>query len=111
LVRSSNTVTAYTSGNSVDWTQLGSSLTISMATNVYVGLFANSGDTSSLGTATFDNVSVNQSSSPAPIISSISATTGSVGTGVQISGSSEHGQQSSVFHDNLTGLAVHVAGH
>ncbi len=86
LVRSGSTFTAYTSTDCVDWTQFGSA-TINMATNVYVGLFVNSGDTSSLGTATFDNVSVSQTSSPAPIITSISATTGSVGSQVVIGGS------------------------
>jgi hypothetical protein len=42
----------------VNWTQLGTSQTISMAQNVYVGLAVNSGSTSALATATFDNVSV-----------------------------------------------------
>ncbi len=54
LVRSGSTFTGYESTNGVDWTQVGSSISISMATNVYIGLFANSGDTSTLGTATFD---------------------------------------------------------
>jgi len=87
LVRSGSTFTAYTSTNGVDWTQLGTSVTISMATNVYVGLFVNSGDTTTLATGTFDNVSVSQSSAPAPIISSISGTTGAVGSQVVIGGS------------------------
>jgi YD repeat-containing protein len=87
LVRSGSTFTAYTSSNGVDWAQIGTSITNSMATSVYVGLFVDSGDTSSLGTATFDNVSVSQSSSSAPVISSVSATTGAVGAQVVISGS------------------------
>ena len=40
----------------VNWTQLGTSQTISMATNVYVGLAVTSGSISALGTATFDDV-------------------------------------------------------
>jgi hypothetical protein len=42
----------------VNWVQLGTSQTISMAPNVYVGLAVNSGSSSALATATFDNVSV-----------------------------------------------------
>jgi len=38
--------------------QLGASQTVSMAQNVYVGLAVSSRTTSSLATATFDNVSV-----------------------------------------------------
>jgi hypothetical protein len=41
----------------VNWTALGSSQTINMGQNVYVGLAVNSGSTSALATATFDNVS------------------------------------------------------
>jgi hypothetical protein len=42
----------------VNWVQLGTSQTISMAQNVYVGLAVNSGSASARATATFDNVSV-----------------------------------------------------
>jgi hypothetical protein len=42
----------------VNWTQLGTSQTITMAQNVYVGLAVNSGSTTALATATFDNVSI-----------------------------------------------------
>jgi RHS repeat-associated protein len=87
VARSGSTFTAYTSTDCVDWTQLGTSITISMASNVYIGLFVNSGDSTTLGIATFDNVSVSQNSSPAPIITSMSATTGSVGSQVVIGGS------------------------
>jgi len=48
----------YGSSNGVNWAQLGTSQTVSMAQNVYVGLAASSRSTSSLATATFDNVSV-----------------------------------------------------
>lgn len=86
LVRSGSTFTAYESSNGVDWTQVGSSVTITMATNVYIGLFSDSGDTTTLGTATFDNVEVTSTSSPGPLITSISATTGSIGSQVVIGG-------------------------
>ncbi len=95
LVRSGSSFTAYTSTNSVDWTQLGTSVTISMATNAYVGLFANSGDSTSLATATFDNVSVSTASSPGPLIISISATTGAIGSQIVIGGTSFGANQGS----------------
>jgi hypothetical protein len=54
---------------------------------VYIGLVVCSNNSSTLATATFDNVSVNSTAAPAPLISSVSATTGSVGSQVAISGS------------------------
>ena len=60
---------------------------MTMTTNVYVGLFAGNLNNSSLATATFDNVSVSSSASQAPVIAGVSATTGTVGTQVAISGS------------------------
>lgn len=87
LVRSGNTFSAYISANGLYWTQLESSETISMAQNVYVGLAVSSDSTSSLATATFDNVSVSSTTSPAPAITSVSATTGAVGSQVEITGS------------------------
>jgi RHS repeat-associated protein len=86
MVCSGNTFTSYVAPDGVNWTQVGSSETISMTQNVYVGLAVTSSDTSSLATATFDNVSVNSSAAPAPVISSVSATTGNVGSEVTISG-------------------------
>jgi hypothetical protein len=56
--RSGNTFSSYTSADGVNWTQRGTSQTITMAQNVYVGLAVNSGTTSGLATATFDNVSL-----------------------------------------------------
>jgi len=49
-------------------------------------LTVNSGSNSALATATFDNVSVNSASAPAPVITSVSATTGSIGSPVVITG-------------------------
>jgi RHS repeat-associated protein len=86
LVRSGNTFTTYGSLYGITWTQIGASQTITMAQNVDIGLAVNSG-TSSLVTANFDNVSVNSSANPAPVISSVSATTGSVGSQITIAGS------------------------
>jgi len=56
--RSGNSFSSYTSMDGVNWTQRGTSQTINMAQNVYVGLAVNSGSASALATATFDNVSV-----------------------------------------------------
>jgi regulation of enolase protein 1 (concanavalin A-like superfamily) len=57
LVRSGNTFTGYRSPNGVTWTPQGTN-TFTMASTVYVGLALTSHNTSSLGTATFDNVTV-----------------------------------------------------
>lgn len=56
LVRSGNLFTAYSSVDGVSWTLVGSA-TITMASNVYIGLIVNSHDNSVLATASFDNVS------------------------------------------------------
>jgi regulation of enolase protein 1 (concanavalin A-like superfamily) len=59
VVRSGNTFSAYASPDGVNWVQIGSSQTITMAQSVYIGLALSSDDNSALATATFDNVSVN----------------------------------------------------
>lgn len=85
--RSGSTFTAYTSLDGVNWVTAGSAETITMAQSVYIGLGVTSGTNSTLATATFDNVSVNSASAPAPVITNVSATTGPVGSQVVISGS------------------------
>src|SRR5579862_5656791 len=87
LVRTGNTFTAYSSSDGDNWTQLESTETISMAQNVYVGLVVSSYSTTSLATATFDNVQISSTSSPAPAITNLSATSGLIGSQVQIMGS------------------------
>ena len=87
VVRSGNAFSGYRSSDGVNWTQIGSTQTITMAQNAYVGLVVSSQSTSSLATATFDNVSISSTASPAPTITGLSATTGSVGSQVVISGS------------------------
>lgn len=57
LVRSGSTFTGYSSADGVTWAQQGT-VTISMASNAYVGLVVSSRTNSALCTATFDNVSV-----------------------------------------------------
>jgi len=86
LVRTGSSFTGYTSDDGENWVQAGAVQTISMAQNVYIGLAVTSGTTAYTYSATFDNVSLNTAASPAPEITSISATTGSSGTQVVISG-------------------------
>src|SRR5437899_5534101 len=57
-----------------------------MAPSVYLGLAVSNRTTSSLATATFDGVSVSTAAAPAPVITAVSATTGSIGSQVVISG-------------------------
>jgi IPT/TIG domain len=87
LVRSGNTFTSYAAPDGLNWVQVGSSQTISMAQSVYIGLAVSSNNTSSLATASFDNVSISTPGTPGPVISAVSATAGSVGGSVVISGS------------------------
>jgi glucuronoarabinoxylan endo-1,4-beta-xylanase len=57
LVRSGNGFTSYRSPDGTNWTQQGSTVAISMASIVYVGLAVTSHDASTPCTAAFDNVS------------------------------------------------------
>ena len=101
VTRSGSTFSSYASLDGVNWTQLGTE-TITMATNTYVGLVVSSASNSTLATATFDNVSVSSSASPAPQITSLSATTGSVGSQIVITGTG--------FGASQSGSAVTLAG-
>jgi VCBS repeat-containing protein len=58
LVRSGNNFSSYSSVDGVNWTQVGTTQTILMAANVYIGLAMSADDNTGLGTDTFDNVSV-----------------------------------------------------
>jgi hypothetical protein len=86
LVRSGNTISAYSSANGFEWKQMGTTQSVTMAQNVYVGLAVASGNKSNIASATFDNVSISSVSVPAPIITGLSTTTGTVGSQVVISG-------------------------
>ena len=57
VVRNGSTFTGYFSPDGVNWTQQGT-VSISIASNVYIGLVVSSRTNSQLCTATFDNVSV-----------------------------------------------------
>jgi fibronectin type 3 domain-containing protein len=65
LVRSGSTFTGYVSADGTNWTQAGS-ITVSMASNVYVGLALTAHDNTQLNTSTFDNVSVTGASVTIP---------------------------------------------
>src|SRR5579872_1920656 len=71
LAWSGSTFSSYRSADGVNWVQVGSSQTISMTGTVDVGLAVTSASTSTLDTATFDNVSLNLSGTPAPVITSV----------------------------------------
>jgi regulation of enolase protein 1 (concanavalin A-like superfamily) len=86
LVRSGSTFSGYASSDGVNWAQVGPSQTINMAQNAYIGLAVSANNNSALVTATFDNVSINSTAAPAPVITSLSATTGPIGSQVVISG-------------------------
>src|SRR5215469_10812632 len=86
LVRSGNNFSAFSSYNGLTWAQIGTTQTISMAQNVYIGMVVTNQSTSAAATATFDNVSVNSAAAPAPIITAVSGTTGAVGSQVTLIG-------------------------
>ena len=72
LVRSGSVFTGYRSPDGTNWTQQGTT-NITMSSNVYVGLALTSHNSSSLGTATFDNVTVpGWPASTPPVLAAIS---------------------------------------
>jgi RHS repeat-associated protein len=87
--------------------QVGTSQTITMAQNVYVGLVVASAGSSTLQTATFDNVSVSSAASPAPVITSLSENAGPVGSELAVVGSGFGGPQTNSVV-TLNGVAVTV---
>jgi hypothetical protein len=58
LVRSGSSFTGYASPDGLNWTQVGSSQTITMAQNVFIGLAISSNDNTKLTTAAFDSVAI-----------------------------------------------------
>jgi RHS repeat-associated protein len=82
--RSGSLLTGYISSDGVNWTKAGASQSINMAQTVYIGLGEVGGNNDFSGA--FDNVSLNSTANPAPIITSVSATTASVGSQIVITG-------------------------
>jgi IPT/TIG domain len=87
LVRTGNNFIAYTSADGASWTLVAGPIPIPMPQTIYVGLAETSNGQAFAYTGTFDNVSISTTANAAPVISSVSATTASVGTQVVITGS------------------------
>jgi RHS repeat-associated protein len=107
LVRAGNTFTAFSSPDGVNWTQMGTSTTVTMAETVYIGLVVSGFGT--LEPATFDNVSINSSANPAPVITGLSATSAAVGSQVEITGNNFGAMQNgSVLLLNGASIAINL---
>ena len=108
LIRSGNTFTYYTAPDGVNWTQINSQ-SVTMATNVYIGLAVSSDTNNDLATATFDHVTVsNSAGAPSPTISSLTPSFGPIGGRITIAGTSFGANQSSstVQFNNLTASVI-----
>src|SRR6202453_3503870 len=102
-----NTFTAFSSPDGVNWTQMGTSTTVTMAQTVYIGLAVSGFGT--LEPATFDNVSINSTANPAPVITGLSATSASVGSQVEITGNNFGATQNgSVLLLNGASIAINL---
>ena len=104
LARSGSTFTTYIAPDGVTWTQVGSSETISMTQNVYVGLAVTSSNTTALATATFDNLSTSFAPEVlGPSITNLSPAAALPGAAVTITGNNfGAGQGSSSVTFNAT---------
>jgi hypothetical protein len=58
LTRSGSNIASYKSADGTNWTQVGSTVSITMSSSVLVGLAVSSVDDTVLNTATFDNVTI-----------------------------------------------------
>jgi len=65
LTRVGTAISAYQSSDGVTWSQVGSQI-MTMGTNVLVGLAVSAHSTTTLATATFDNVSIGPATGPGP---------------------------------------------
>jgi fibronectin type 3 domain-containing protein len=84
VVRSGSSFTGYASVDGVNFTQVGS-VTISMATNVYIGLALTAHNNGLLNTSTFDNVSGSVVDTSVPAAPSGLSATPSSGTQISLS--------------------------
>jgi len=78
LTRAGNTFTAYVSADGVTWTEV-LSKTLAINTSATAGLLVNSHNATTLGTATFDNVSFTPGGPPS--VTSVSPSSGSTAGG------------------------------
>ena len=67
LVRTGNSFTSFKSANGSNWAEIGTT-TISMGTDVYVGLAVTAHNNGALATATMDNVTVNEKNVFEPVV-------------------------------------------
>jgi RHS repeat-associated protein len=81
LTRSGTAFSTFKSPGGVNWQMTAPPQSINMGSTIYVGIF------STQGTAVFDNVSIAASGSSSPTITSLTSSTGSVGSQIIISGS------------------------
>jgi RHS repeat-associated protein len=87
LTYASGSLNGYTSRDGINWVPAGTTVAINFGASLYVGLAVTSASDPTISTATFDSVSISSSSNSAPAITGVSATTGSVGSQVVVSGS------------------------
>lgn len=103
LVRSNGSFIGYASPDGASWTMVIGPMPVQMSQNVYIGLVVSSVSPGSLVTATFDNVSLSANTNSGPQITGLSATNGSIGSQVVISGSgfgSSQGSNSVLLNDS-----------
>lgn len=103
LVRSNGSFVGYASPDGASWTMVVGPMPVQMSQSVYIGLVVSSASAGSLVTATFDNVSVTANTNSGPQITGVSATNGSIGSQVVISGSgfgSSQGSNSVLLNDS-----------
>jgi YD repeat-containing protein len=103
LVRSGGTFTGYASTDGVTWVQVGTTQTISMAQNVYVGLAVSSDVNTSLSTATIDHTTFTPG--PTPNVTTLSPYSGGVGTSVTITGT-DFGTTGSVTFNSVSAASI-----
>lgn len=87
LVRTGSTITAYRSENGTTWTQVGTSVSPTMADPVYVGLAVTSHNNGALSTATFDNLQGSGFGVAATSVSAGSDVSADFGNSATLSGS------------------------
>jgi glycosidase/regulation of enolase protein 1 (concanavalin A-like superfamily) len=108
ITRSGNTITGFSSTNGTTWTQTGS-ITLTLPTNIYVGLFATSHNDGTLTTATFTNVSVTGGANNPPVVNAgvdKSLSAGTTSTTLPGSGSDPDGTPVTYSWTKISGPTV-----
>jgi hypothetical protein len=106
LVRNGNTFTGFRSPNGTTWTQQGSPTTITMATNVFVGLAVTSHKSGTLNTATVDGVTFTSGADTTPPTVSISAPA----AGARVSGGAVTVSASASDNVGVAGVQLRLDG-